>query len=257
MNMRLIVIASALAVLLPTVLHAQEKRSGKGLTEIPDPELNLMRGRYTVGGNNVAWFGVTMASQWQASSGAAMEGALKLGMDFRQGGTPKVSFTPTVSVTAADAPLPQTAADTASAAIASVDSSGLANVSGLVQSVQVAGDENSARNVTSLTIRDGEVPVVADSGVRSATAQQGGASATASFDNNQARLELQLEGVGAVQQWIRSGSVGQTIALGGNAQQVSNRLQIELVRQSMASNTPLTQNIAQAMALTRGIGPGQ
>ena len=83
------------------------------------------------------------------------------------------------------------------------------------------------------------------------------ASATASFDNNQARLELQLEGVGAVQQWIRSGSVGQTIALGGNAQQVSNRLQIELVTQSMASNTPLTQNIAQAMALTRGIGPGQ
>ena len=35
-------------------------RPGKGLSEIPDPELNLMRGRYTVNGTSVAWFGVTM-----------------------------------------------------------------------------------------------------------------------------------------------------------------------------------------------------
>ena len=250
MDTRLLLLATALLGLMPAAVLAEQPR-GNGLTEIPDPELNLMRGRYTVGGNNVAWFGVTMVSQWQAANGTAMQGALTLGMDFRQGRTPKVSFTPSVSITAVDAPLPQ------GGSIASVDSSGLANASGLVQSVQVAGDGNVARNVTSLTLRDGEVPAMTGNAVGTASAQQGGARATASFDNNQARLLLQLDGVGEMQQWIRNGSVGQSIALAGDGQQVGNRLQIELVRQNLASNTPLTQNIAQAMALTRGIGPGQ
>ena len=251
MDTRLLLLATALLGVMPAAVLASEQPRGNGLTEIPDPELNLMRGRYTVGGNNVAWFGVTMISQWQAANGTAMQGALTLGMDFRQGRTPKVSFTPSVSITAVDAPLPQ------GGSIASVDSSGLANASGLVQSVQVAGDGNVARNVTSLTLRDGEVPAMAGGDLGTASAQQGGARATASFDNNQARLLLQLDGVGEVQQWIRNGSVGQSIALAGDGQQVGNRLQIELVRQNLASNTPLTQNIAQAMALTRGLGPGQ
>jgi hypothetical protein len=33
-----------------------------------------MRGRYTVGGNTVGWFGVTMVSQWQASNGSVLQG---------------------------------------------------------------------------------------------------------------------------------------------------------------------------------------
>ena len=65
-------------------LLAAEGAPGRGLKEIPDPELNLMRGRYTVGGNTVAWFGVTMVSQWQAGNGAALQGALTLGMDSRR-----------------------------------------------------------------------------------------------------------------------------------------------------------------------------
>ena len=99
----------ALLLMLPvSPLMAADGAPGRGLKEIPDPELNLMRGRYTVGGNNVAWFGVTMISQWQGPNGAVVQGALTLGMDFRNGGTPKLSFQPSVHVTAADAPLPAT-----------------------------------------------------------------------------------------------------------------------------------------------------
>lgn len=250
MYLRTASIAVLVLCLVPS-LPAIGQGAGKGLAEIPDPELDQMRGRYTVAGNNVAWFGVTMVSQWQTASGAALQGTLALGMDFRHGATPRVSFAPTVSVTAADAPLP------APAATASVDSSGLANVAGLVQAVQVAGDGNTARNSTALSIHDGPVPALADSGVRTASAQQGGASATARFDGNQARLQLQLDGSGVVQQWIRNGSVGQSIALTGDAQQVGNRLQIELVRQGLAGSAPLGQNVAQAMSLARGMGPGQ
>jgi len=243
-------LAGALVLAFTPAVQAGEARAGKGLTEIPDPELGLMRGRYTVGGNAVAWFGVTMVSQWQAANGTLLQGALTLAMDFRKGGKPQISFQPSVQVTAADAPLPQTAGR-------SIDSAGLANASGLVQSVQVAGDGNAARNEVALTVRDGAVPAAFEGGLRSASVQQDGATATARFDDNQARLTLQLQGVGAVEQWIRNGSVGQSVALAGDGQQVSNRLQIELVRQSLSSNAPLSQNIAQAMGLTRGIGPGQ
>lgn len=234
--------------LLPAM--GAEHAPGRGLTEIPDPELGQMRGRYTVGGNTVAWFGVTMVSRWQAANGTTLQGTLMLGMDFRQGGAPRLSFQPNVNITIADAPLPATSGR-------SIDSSGLANASGLVQSVQVAGDGNSARNVTALTVRDGDVPTLpADSGQWLATVQQGGASASAVLEGNQARLLLQLDGQGLVQQWIRNGSVGQGIALAGDGQNVSNQLQLELVRNTVASNLPLSQNVAQAMALNRGMAPG-
>ncbi|MBH1863731.1 hypothetical protein I5U14_00980 [Stenotrophomonas maltophilia] len=231
-------------------LLAAEGAPGRGLKEIPDPELNLMRGRYTVGGNTVAWFGVTMVSQWQAGNGAALQGALTLGMDFRGGGPPKLSFQPSVHVTAADAPLPDTHGR-------SIDSSGLANASGLVQSVQVAGDGNVARNATTLVVRDGAVPVATSDGAHAASAQQAGIRASAVLDGNQARLMLQVDGQGLVQQWIRNGSGGQGIALAGDGQAASNQLRLELVRNTAGGNLPLSQNVAQAIALNRGMGPGQ
>ncbi|WP_340571760.1 hypothetical protein [Stenotrophomonas sp. G106K1] len=245
------VVLALLLMLSVSPLMAADGAPGRGLKEIPDPELNLMRGRYTVGGNNVAWFGVTMISQWQGPNGAVVQGALTLGMDFRNGGTPKLSFRPSVHVTAADAPLPTTAGR-------SIDSTGLANASGLVQSVQVAGDGNTARNVTMLTVRDGAVPTaMTDDGSRMAKAQQGGATATAMLDGNQARLLLQVDGQSLVQQWIRNGSVGQGIALAGDGQTASNRLQLELIRNTAANNLPLSQNVAQAIGMNRGMGPGQ
>jgi hypothetical protein len=230
----------------------EQGRPGKGLSEIPDPELNLMRGRYTVNGNAVAWFGVTMISQWQAGNQSA-QSALTLGMDFSHNATtPKVSFTPSVTVTAADAPLPVTPGR-------SVESSGLQNVAGLTQSVQVAGDNNVASNATQLNVREGTAPSTTEQNAQQASAQQGGVSAVAQRDGNSASVQLQIQGVGAVQQWIRNGSVGQSIAIASDGQSVSNRMRIDLVRQTLASSGSLNQNVAQAMSMVRGVGrgPGQ
>lgn len=281
--------APALAADAP---RTEQGRPGKGLSEIPDPELNLMRGRYTVNGTSVAWFGVTMVSQWQAGNQSA-QSALTLGMDFSHGtNTPKVSFTPSVTVTAADAPLPVTAGR-------SVDSSGLQNVAGLTQSVQVAGDNNVASNSTHLNVREGtasttpgqagaapsaqqpsaqpaateqasvqqasvqqpsvQEPAVQQPAVQQASVQQGGVSAVAQQDGNSASVKLDIQGVGQVQQWIRNGSVGQSIAIASDGQAVRNRMQIDLVRQTLASSGSLNQNVAQAMNLVRGVGmgPGQ
>ena len=89
-----------------------------------------------------------------------------------------------------------------------------------------------------------------------ATANTQSMHASAGFDGNNARVVLQVAGHGSAQQWIRAGSLGQTIQLTSDGQSVSNQLQVELVRQSLPSNLSLDQSVAQAIALNRGLGTG-
>lgn len=219
------------------------------LSEIPDAELGDMRGRYVVGNDLVAWFGVTMTSVWQTASGQTLQGTLQLGMDFSAGGTPTLSFEPTVSITAADAPLPTATAG------ASVDASGLANVSGLVQSVQVAGDDNAVRNVTALRVREGAAPPPPTAqDATSRTASAAGMQASAGVVDGVAQVRLQVDGQGLTTQWLRSGSAGQSVQLAASGQQIHNQLQIDLVRQSLPATANLQRDVAQAIGLNRGVG---
>lgn len=243
----------AAALLLIPALHARaaEHAPGAGLHELADPELNAMRGRYTIDDHTVAWFGVTMISTWQTAAGQLLQGTLAFGMDFSSGsGQPTLTFTPSVTLTRADAPVPMPANGTRN-----VDGSALANVGGLLQSVQVAGDGNLASNVTRLTIRNGGAPATggAGSGTGSASASDGNASVSVGFDGQSAGVQLAIVGQGTVQQWIRDGSLGQSVQLTSDGQSVSNRLEIDLVRQVTPANTPLALNVAQAIGLTRGI----
>jgi hypothetical protein len=267
----------------PHAAHASTAPAASGLEELSDAELGTMRGRYTIGDNQVAWFGVKMISTWQSTMGQTLQGTLAVSMDFTQG-APKVTFEPTVSITRADAPAPPLPPTAPSR---SIDSRGLANVQGLVQSVQVAGDGNLASNTTHLSVTDGDsapatasatttpattpattaATAAATSAVTAAVQQQqstsnpavasaygDGSSAVASFDGRHADVLLTIDGQGAVAQWIHDGSIGQTVQLTGDYQWASNRMEIALVRQSMAANTQLAQNVAQSLALARSVG---
>lgn len=223
---------------------------GSGLQEIPDAELGLMRGRFAVGDNRVLWFGVSMISNWQTQGGQLLQGRLDIGFDLRDG-APTVSFTPHVTITDEQAPMPVPGGQR------SVDGAGLANVSGLVQSVQVAGDRNAASNLTSLTLREGDVPdagAIGGGATGALASSAGAASASVRFDGNTAGVLLQVDGHGAAEQWIRAGSMGQSIRLASDGQAVSNQLHLDLVRQSLPANAMLNQNVAQAIASTRGVG---
>lgn len=241
-------LSACLALVASPLLAEEQRPPARGLHEIPDGELDLMRGRYTVGNNKVLWFGVTMITTWQTQGGQSVHGALKIGMDFRNG-SPTISFTPNVSMGLADA-------DTAPASgERSIDSAGLNNVSGLVQSVQVAGDGNRAGNATSLLVRDGDVPTT-QSGANgsSVEASNRAASVNAGMDANGARLTINVAGQGTAEQWVRAGSVGQSIRIAGDGQQVSNRLQLELVRQTLPNNALVMSSVARAITLNQGIG---
>lgn len=245
--------------LTPTYAAASEptstSRPGTGLQAINDPELNTLRGRYTVGNNAVAWFGVRMISTWQASNGQTLQGTMAISMDFSgKHPQPVVSFQPSVSITRADTiiPMPVSPGTT----IRSIDGRGLANVAGVVQSVQVAGDDNLANNVVRLNLHDGNSAPASAGGASQggASTRQDGASASAVFDGQNASIQLGINGLGSVQQWIRNGSLGQSVQLAADNQSASNVMEIDLIRQSLTSNVQLSQSVAQAINLARGIG---
>lgn len=236
----------------------------RGLSEIPDAELADMRGRYTIGQNTVAYFGVTMVSTWQSTSGQQLQAAMKVAIDATQNSqTPSVTFQPTVNITSivpGMTPLPSNSSSTTQR---SVDSSGLVNVSGLTQGVQVAGDGNQATNVTNLQVSQSSASsnsAVAGSTVSGALASAqpqtqtmtvGDATVTSSAGPEGVQLLLSIANQGSVQQWIRSGSVGQMVQLTSDYQQVSNRMDITLVQQSLAGNLQLAQSVAQSLGQMR------
>ena len=227
---------------------------GSGLVELSDEELGDMRGRYTVGNDTVAWFGVTMVSTWQTQAGQLLESRMTLGVDVTRPDAPKVTFQPHVSITAADAPMPVPSGERV------IDGTGLANASGLVQSVQVAGDGNRAVNVASIALRDAADPATGAAGTAASTlvasTRIDGMAAVAALEDNAARVLLQVDGHGAVEQWIGRSGMGQSIQLATDGQQASNWLELDLVRSPAQGRAPLGQNVAQALALSRGIAIG-
>ena len=232
-----------------------EVESRTHVPEVSDQELGAMRGRFTIGNNTVAWFGVSMISTWTNGSGQVVQGALTMDMNF-SGNHAVVSFVPTVSITAVNAPLPA-----AGGAMArSVNSAGLANIGGILQSTQIAGDGNQANNLAHLNISYGTPPPAGQGSSSGDSLSTGsdGASASASYDNGVAQVLLNIAGQGTVRQWIHDGSIGQSIALTSDNQVVSNMLNVSLVLQAMNAGPPLNQsaaqNVAQSIGLTRGLG---
>ena len=245
-----------------------------GLTELTDEEMGDMRGRYTVSNNTVAWFGVTMVSTWQNQAGQQLTSSMKVTMDARTPDKPVVRFQPHVSITTVDVAPPSPDGQR------EIDNAGLANVTGITQSIQVAGDDNAAHNVAKVTVRDqvpngeGAAPAGAEPAASAdvvpaiavpdpvalqatiATASAAGMNAVAQLDGNAARVLLQIDGQGAVEQWINRSGMGQTIMLSSDGQTASNWMELDIVRNTSQARAGVAQNVAQAIALSRGIAVG-
>lgn len=252
-----IALGLAMASVAPTALAQQspvQPPPGNGMSELSDPELGAMRGRYTLGSHTVAWFGVTMVSTWQTQAGQSMQSRMTLGLDISQRDRPRITFQPHVSITAADAPVPAPSGDR------TIDHAGLANVNGMVQSVQIAGDGNRASNVARISLHEqgGTTTAAATPATGAeqvAMVHEQGMSAIASLQDSGARVLLQIDGQGAVEQWIGSSGMGQSIRLAADGHQASNWMELDVARGPAvpSSRASLGQNVAQAIALSRGI----
>jgi hypothetical protein len=284
---------------------------GSGIHDVTDQELSTMRGRFTVGDNTVVWFGVEMISTFQTNTGQTAQSSMTLGMNFSKSpNSPQVTFVPTVTITTPDAALP-VVSTVQSAVNRSIQSGGLANVGGLTQSVQIAGDNNATANVTSLNIQSGgNAPSVSSSsntgtttsptnssassanvaintpsatassststvtpngngtstnttasasstpavttntGINTPTgrtASVGDVSSSSNYSNNSAEVTTSVAGEGSATQWIRAGSLGQTIALTTDNAIVTNQMIVNLVTQQLSSTTQLAHTLAQSL----------
>jgi hypothetical protein len=311
--------------------EGSDQHVAPGIHEVDDEELADMRGRYVAGDNTVVWFGVEMITTWQTNNGQTLQGTLTLSLDFSKNpNQPQVRFVPTVTIATISNATPAPASANVSR---NVQSAGLANVSGMTQSVQIAGDNNAVANVTSLNIQQGgsaptsapstgsntlaSTPsasaspgtgdtapstgtdlavtgstVTASSPSNSATpansrtsssntvaatvaastgnmpsavtsdtgrstpngrvASVGDASASSTYDKDSAQLTLSVIGHGTASQWIRPGSVGQTIALTTDNQVVTNQMIVSMVTQSSsAASSQLAHSLAQSINFNR------
>lgn len=233
-------------------------QTGTPLTEMPDPELAALRGRFIIGNHAVAYFGVNMLSAWSNPDGLQMQGGATLGLYFdAPGAQPRTSFTPTMTIVHGAPP-----AQSADAATRSVDAAGLANVGGLLQGVQIAGDGNQAVNAATLRVTTSAprapdaVPATVSQPFAAST-HAGDARIALAFDPTRGvSVELGVAGQGLVAQWIRAGSVGQSVQLTADGQTVANVLQLDLVLSQGQARATAPHDVAQALLQARANGTG-
>lgn len=228
------------------------------LIEMPDPELAALRGRFIIGNHAVAYFGVNMLSTWSNPDGLQMQGGATLGLYFdASGAKPRTSFTPTMTIVRGAPP-----AQSADAATRSVDAAGLANVGGLLQGVQIAGDGNRAVNAATLkvTTASPNAPETAPATIGqpfAASTHAGDARIALAFDpTHGVSVELGVAGQGLVAQWVRAGTVGQSVQLTADGQAVANVLQLDLVLNQGQARATASHDVAQALLQARANGTG-
>ncbi len=223
---------------------------------VSDSTLDSMRGRFITGAGQILYFGVEMLSTWHSPDGRVLSGSALLSFDFSKG-VPQVTFVPTVSIVQGSGS--GALVDTTGR---SIDASGLANVSGIAQGIQIVGDHNSAGNSTELHLTT-TMPAGAGAGsAGNAALAVGDASASVLLQPDSMAVTLGMDGQGSLRQVIRgdvsgSGSVLQTVSLLGDGHDVGNQLRITLVQPSTGAALQLQQNVALSLSLLQGLRSGR
>ena len=223
---------------------------------VSDSTLDSMRGRFITGAGQILYFGVEMLSTWHSPDGRVLSGSALLSFDFSKG-MPQVTFVPTVSIVQGSGS--GALVDTTGR---SIDASGLANVSGIAQGIQIVGDHNSAGNSTELHVTT-TLPASSDAGIAGNTALAvGDANASVALQPDSMAVTLGVDGQGSLRQIIRGdasggGSVLQTVSLLGDGHDVGNQLRITLVQPSTGAALQLRQNVALSLGLLQGLHGGR
>ena len=261
-KIRLLVLLLALS-LAPFGAGAAEGMPGERIPQpatdvqpVSDSTLDSMRGRFITGAGQILYFGVEMLSTWHSPDGRVLNGSALLSFDFSKG-MPQVTFVPTVSIVQGSGS--GALVDTTGR---SIDASGLANVSGIAQGIQIVGDHNSAGNSTELHVTT-TLPANSDAGIAgNAALAVGDASASVVLQPDSMAVTLGVDGQGSLRQIIRgdvsgSGSVLQTVSLLGDGHDVGNQLRITLVQPSTGAALQLQQNVALSLGLLQGLRSGR
>lgn len=203
------------------------------MQEVSDADLGHMRGKFA-SNNQVLYFGVEMASQWQTPNGSLVTAGANLDIDFRNqnGNTPSVHYVPTVTITQQGQTIQSS--QNGSANVVS-GGGGLANVNGVSQSIQVAGKDNGIRNDISMQVDvtstqgGGSIPgaIQGQAGTVSTTGGDG-TVASVTLSNNSIGLNVTVPGQGQILQQIRNQGVFQAARIGGDANLIHNQITMHI-----------------------------
>ncbi len=255
------VIASLmLTTLLPTTLLGApgDGSVGNGISVLTDPQMDKIRGKYTVSANKVLYFGVEMASVWKTADGLNLQSGARLGLDFSAGSKPKVTFSPTVSIVSAPG-----ATVRHNNGKRTITSSGIDNVTGLGQTIQVAGDFNNASNTLTVKMLDRLPDSAGDAGIGASMriSNDSGAEASSVLDERGVTVTLSLAGEGMVEQSLRGAVTGsnggrgafQSIRTLGDAHTIANRMQLSILMKPGTSSSNLRKTLGVSLGGLRGL----
>lgn len=237
-------------------LDQTERGIAHGLTEVSDAQLAGMRGRYVASPNEFLYFGVQMMTTWHSPDNQILEAGARMNLDF-SGAQPAVSFSPTVSIVSQ-----QTGpANLATTEGRTITSDGLHNITGMTQSVQLAGDHNQVTNVTSIEFLDQvpETQLTAEGPRALALANDQGGAVQAALTDNRVEVRVLLDGQGLAEQIIQGSGQGgghgalQSITTLGDHHQVTNSLQMALVERAASQRDNIMQGVGISLDTLRGL----
>lgn len=194
------------------------------IKELSDSQMDTVHGKYA-GYGQILYFGVEMLSQWQTQDGRTYQAGINLSVDTATL-QPTITLLNTVSVGQAPAGL------TSSAATIHIDGSGLQNVTGVAQGIQIGGDGNAVRNdiamdVGSTTSVNGAVTGRLAAAPGQYVLSNPGASTTYQVAPGGLTVALNVAGQGQLSQSLRSGyGLQQFVQVTGDQNQIHNSLRI-------------------------------
>jgi hypothetical protein len=219
-------------------------------SEVPDGELGHMRGKFVAAGE-VMYFGVEMVTRWLASSGQAItaSGVLQINLAGR---TPQVSFVPTITVEQKAA----MGGSSSQGSAVATGGGGLQDVTGVVQNIQVAGTSNGISNTIGINVQNGSgAPALQAQGALSAsTTTASGSVASVGLGGNGMSVAVAVPDQGRAMQQIRQvgmggGQVLQSVQLGGDVNQIQNRINLNVQMNSASGPASPSGNLLLGMKL--------
>jgi hypothetical protein len=174
--------------------------------ELADLELNDMRGRFVAGGA-IVQFGVEMVTTWHTTVGQTLRAGAELRVGNLQNGNPSVAFIPVLSINeprhSDPIPLPR---DLASA---QNGSTALRGANGVVQVIQVAGDQNTVNQTAAISASSAPLAEGPNSGLAQAApvthsmVRPSGAAVSVTLERKGMSVQASVPGQGIVLQQIR------------------------------------------------------
>jgi hypothetical protein len=203
----------------------------KNMEEVSDSDLGHMRGKFA-SGNKVMYFGIDMVSQWLTPAGELVTAGANLLIDFRSGSTPTVQYVPTATIV-----YQNSGASSQSIGSNSVSGgAGLANVSGVSQSIQVSGQSNTIKNGINMDVAivsnanpGGVISNAVQSHLGSVSAiGNDGSLATVTLSKNSIGVDIIIPGQGQVLQQVREQGMFQSARIGGDLNNIHSNITMSI-----------------------------